>query len=280
MNTTEKHQQIRADFISDMQNIIDKATSKNIEFNDIDKFWTLSDFLKKSKANTPTQIADKTAEFIRLTDMSETGVENGQITFNYFDSVFTVPDAESLPSLLRNVKSKFGDGKTHDPGKRIDNERSAKLQRDVWIKRCSVQSSDKNKKAYLRWLKNPKTDKSDPLYLCHKFILNPLKIEGINIPAVDQPVKFTPINQLSESEKAICLGKPQQIPQKQQKQSLQLVKYSDRAVALIGDTKPLKEKLSELWGSYNPHLKINGETVKGWVFSAKREPQLRQLIAS
>lgn len=62
--------------------------------------------------------------------------------------------------------------------------------------------------------------------------------------------------------------------------SLQLVKYSDRAVALIGDTKQIKDKLKELWGSYNPNLRINGQTVKGWVFSAKREPQLRQLIAS
>lgn len=61
---------------------------------------------------------------------------------------------------------------------------------------------------------------------------------------------------------------------------LQLIRYSDRAVALIGDTKQIKDKLKELWGRYNPHLRINGETVKGWVFSAKRESQLRQLIAS
>ena len=62
--------------------------------------------------------------------------------------------------------------------------------------------------------------------------------------------------------------------------NLQLVKYSDRAVALIGDTKQLKDKLKELWGRYNPNLRINGQPVKGWVFSAKREHQLRQLIAS
>jgi hypothetical protein len=62
--------------------------------------------------------------------------------------------------------------------------------------------------------------------------------------------------------------------------NLQLVRYSDRAIALIGDTKQIKDKLRELWGSYNPNLKINGQIVKGWVFSAKRESQLRQLIAS
>ena len=63
-------------------------------------------------------------------------------------------------------------------------------------------------------------------------------------------------------------------------ENLKLVRYSDRAVALSGDTRQLKDKLKELWGSYNPNLKINGQSVKGWVFSAKREPQLRQLIAS
>lgn len=78
-----------------------------------------------------------------------------------------------------------------------------------------------------------------------------------------------------------------QEPKKQQKQkeqpetrNLELIKYSERAVALIGDTRQIKDKLKELWGSYNPNLRINGQTVKGWVFSAKREPQLRQLIAS
>jgi len=62
--------------------------------------------------------------------------------------------------------------------------------------------------------------------------------------------------------------------------SLQIVRYTDKSVALIGDTRPLKDQLAALWGKYCPNLHIEGKTVKGWIFSAKREPQLKQLIAS
>jgi hypothetical protein len=94
-------------------------------------------------------------------------------------------------------------------------------------------------------------------------------------PSIPQSVSPEPEREAVEGkpETAPVFGLPSSI-------SLQLVKYSDRAVALVGDTRQIKDKLKELWGSYNPHLKINGQTVKGWVFSAKREPQLRQLIAS
>jgi len=62
--------------------------------------------------------------------------------------------------------------------------------------------------------------------------------------------------------------------------SLQIIRYTDRSVALIGDTRPLKDQLAALWGKYCPNLHVEGKTVKGWIFSAKREAQLKQLIAS
>jgi hypothetical protein len=62
--------------------------------------------------------------------------------------------------------------------------------------------------------------------------------------------------------------------------SVRLVHYTPKSVALIGDTRPLKDQLAALWGKYCPNLHIEGQTVKGWIFSAKREAQLKQLIAS
>lgn len=79
------------------------------------------------------------------------------------------------------------------------------------------------------------------------------------------------------------LTKPKIIPVQQSNSSNSeppiLVIYSDRAVALFGNTKHLKAKLLELHGSFNRHLKYNNDPTPGWIFSKKREPALRQLLA-
>jgi len=59
-----------------------------------------------------------------------------------------------------------------------------------------------------------------------------------------------------------------------------IVHYSERSVALFGDTRSIKEKLMELHGVFNRRLKYNDQPACGWVFSLKREAALRQLIAS
>lgn len=63
--------------------------------------------------------------------------------------------------------------------------------------------------------------------------------------------------------------------------ALQLIEnYSDRSIVVIGNTKPVKDKLKELGGKFNPFLKVNGLTVVGWVFSVKRLEQIRTFINS
>jgi hypothetical protein len=55
------------------------------------------------------------------------------------------------------------------------------------------------------------------------------------------------------------------------KSDLQIVDYSEKAVAIIGNTRDYVEKLKELGGRFNGKLKCGA----GWVFSKKREPELR-----
>lgn len=55
------------------------------------------------------------------------------------------------------------------------------------------------------------------------------------------------------------------------KSDLQLVDYSEKAVAIIGNTRDYVAKLKELGGRFNGKLKCGA----GWVFSKKREPELR-----
>lgn len=47
---------------------------------------------------------------------------------------------------------------------------------------------------------------------------------------------------------------------------LRMVDYSEKAFAIVGDTKPYKAQLKKLGGRYNPKLKCGA----GWIFSKKR----------
>lgn len=57
---------------------------------------------------------------------------------------------------------------------------------------------------------------------------------------------------------------------------LQLVDYSEKAVAIIGDTREIKKSLQELGGRFNPRLTCGA----GWIFSKKRLNDLQALIGA
>lgn len=53
---------------------------------------------------------------------------------------------------------------------------------------------------------------------------------------------------------------------------VKLINYSDKAIALIGDTKPIKEQIKSLGGRFNMHLTCGA----GWVFSKSMESKIKQ----
>lgn len=61
-----------------------------------------------------------------------------------------------------------------------------------------------------------------------------------------------------------------------------LVDYSEKSIALFGDTKPIKAKLVACGGRFNPALRPwGGETrVPGWIFPIKARPQVQAIIAA
>ena len=59
-----------------------------------------------------------------------------------------------------------------------------------------------------------------------------------------------------------------------------IVHYSEKAIALFGDTKAIKEHLRTLGGRFNPRLQHNSQRTAGWVFPLKYENDLLKLIAS
>lgn len=63
-------------------------------------------------------------------------------------------------------------------------------------------------------------------------------------------------------------------------EGLEIVDYSEKAIAVFGDTKAIKEQLKELGGRFNPSLNYNGKKRAGWIFSKKKADEVRNLMAS
>lgn len=85
------------------------------------------------------------------------------------------------------------------------------------------------------------------------------KISGYLKSEVKQVATIAPSKQSAKLDKLI---------------GVKLVNYSDKAIAVIGDTKPIKEALKSLGGRFNMHLNCGA----GWIFSKAMESKLNQLI--
>lgn len=59
----------------------------------------------------------------------------------------------------------------------------------------------------------------------------------------------------------------------------EIVEYSEKSIAVFGDTKSIKEELKALCGKFNPALKNNGEKRAGWIFPKKQADKVRALLA-
>ncbi|MDR0575251.1 MAG: hypothetical protein LBG96_14745 [Tannerella sp.] len=56
------------------------------------------------------------------------------------------------------------------------------------------------------------------------------------------------------------------------------VDYSEKALAVFGDTRSVKDQLKALGGRFNPKLSHEGEKKAGWIFSKTKENDLRDLL--
>lgn len=61
-------------------------------------------------------------------------------------------------------------------------------------------------------------------------------------------------------------------------QGITLEIYSKKAIAVFGETKPYREIFKSLHGRFNPNLLYNNEKTPGWVFSKKREEEVRAIL--
>jgi hypothetical protein len=57
-----------------------------------------------------------------------------------------------------------------------------------------------------------------------------------------------------------------------------IVDYSEKALAVFGDTRPIKDQLKAIGGKFNSKLTHNDEKKAGWIFSKSKEQELRNLL--
>jgi hypothetical protein len=57
-----------------------------------------------------------------------------------------------------------------------------------------------------------------------------------------------------------------------------IVDYSEKALAVFGDTRPVKDELKALGGRFNPILTHNEKKQAGWIFSKVKEQDVRDLL--
>lgn len=62
--------------------------------------------------------------------------------------------------------------------------------------------------------------------------------------------------------------------------NIQIIDYSEKSIAVFGDTKPLKEELKAIGGAFNFYLNINGKKQAGWIFSKSKRKQVEDLIGA
>lgn len=70
--------------------------------------------------------------------------------------------------------------------------------------------------------------------------------------------------------------KPNIEPVAVEKGKIQVIEYSDKAIAVVGDTKPIKDKLKALGGRFNFSLSCGA----GWIFPKSKSTELQTALQS
>ena len=60
--------------------------------------------------------------------------------------------------------------------------------------------------------------------------------------------------------------------------SLNIVDYSEKAIAVFGDSTPYKINLLNLNGKFNPSLRQNDQRQAGWIFPKTKKSEVEKLI--
>jgi len=72
-----------------------------------------------------------------------------------------------------------------------------------------------------------------------------------------------------------------EVPKKEKEivlNGVKLVDYSEKAIAVIGNSYEIKDELKEIGGRFNKFLKVDGKTCAGWIFPKYKEDEVTNLL--
>lgn len=90
--------------------------------------------------------------------------------------------------------------------------------------------------------------------------------------AEDMPEGLSVMESISEQEFNDIIEACREQSEEQPK--FQIIDYSEKAIAVVGDTRDIKDKLKMLGGRFNPRLSCGA----GWVFSKKQQAEIEKLL--
>jgi hypothetical protein len=84
------------------------------------------------------------------------------------------------------------------------------------------------------------------------------------------PDGFSAVEWISESD----FNDIKQAMQEEEKAAVQVIDYSEKAIALVGDTKTIKDQLKKMGGKFNPKLSCGA----GWVFPKSKLEEVQKFL--
>lgn len=82
----------------------------------------------------------------------------------------------------------------------------------------------------------------------------------------------------------VCIENPASVqtaaPETVADARVEIVEYSEKSIAVFGDTKPLRDTLRDLNGLFRAYLTHDGTRCAGWIFSKRREQEVRSALAA
>lgn len=85
---------------------------------------------------------------------------------------------------------------------------------------------------------------------------------------------------VKEATKGVTVGEETRETTIETFEGLEIVDYSEKAVAVFGDTRSVKEELKSIGGRFNQRLNYNGVKRAGWVFPKSKREELERLLKS
>jgi hypothetical protein len=306
------HIKTKASVIDQLQSFIDVAVTHPEKW----RKDSLEDFIKYQQATTPIQIVNATENYLsdawrtqspdHFMPGTDPETKAAIATFKTDEGEYKSP-GKGVPGILNSIKTYWGNGFSSQPTANKINVFSKGLQQTIMNTRNEVLYDDKKRKSFIKSLET--MDKTSPFYLAQKFILNPNSLEGIHRQPIEQPKAiFTPFYQTEPQPEPIPepeqtphpVPVPETVPDTETPPSTEehtetparprkkvvpateticIVQYSPKAIAVFGSTKQFKDEFLKLWGRWVPLTDpATGTKKTGWVFSRKREAQVREIL--